>query len=262
MARPDEPIQPDETLEPFGQGRLWVIQKKQGYRFSLDAVLLSGLTDLREPEKVVDLGAGCGILALLLACRFPNSSFVGVELQPSLAALAVRNVRLNGFEGRIEIVQSDMQSLLQLYPPSSFEVVVSNPPYRPLASGRLNPAAERAIARHELQGSLELTARISQHLLGYGGRLYLIYPARRLVHLCRGLRLHRLEPKKMRLIHSLPGEEASLVWIEARKGGREDLKVLPPLVIYRGPGHYSPEMEKIFAYWSRFAENCPYACKY
>jgi tRNA1Val (adenine37-N6)-methyltransferase len=244
----ERPVPPDETCEPFGQGRLWVFQKKQGYRFSLDAVLLAGLTELRTDDRVADLGAGCGIVSLILACRFPQCLLVGVESQPTLAALAQRNVLENGLAGRIEILAEEMQNLPRHFPRESFAVVVSNPPYRPLGSGRLNPVAERAIARHELQGSLELAAQTADYLLPVGGRLALIYPAWRLVHLCWVLRSHRLEPKSLRLIHSRPGEEARLVWLEARKSGREELKILPPLMVYESQDRYSAEMEELFRF--------------
>jgi tRNA1Val (adenine37-N6)-methyltransferase len=246
--KPERPTPPDETCEPFGQGRLWVYQKKDGYRFSLDAVLLAGLTALRAGERVADLGTGCGIVSLILACRFPQCHLVGVESQPTLATLAERNVLENGLAGRIDILGAEMQNLPRLCPRESFAVVVSNPPYRPLGSGRLNPVAERAIARHELQGSLEVVARTAAYLLPAGGRLALIYPTWRLVHLCCLLRSHRLEPKSLRLIHSLPGEEARLVWVEARKNGREEVKILPPLLVYDSPGRYSAEMEALFSF--------------
>jgi tRNA1Val (adenine37-N6)-methyltransferase len=246
--KPEKPLPPDETCEPFGRGRLQIFQKKVGYRFSLDAVLLAGLTDLRDAERVADLGTGCGIVSLILACRFPQCLLVGVENQPTLAALAERNVLENNLTGHIVIVADEMQNLPQHFPQESFAVVVSNPPYRPLGSGRLNPVAERARARHELHGSLELVARAADYLLPAGGRLALIYPAWRLVHLCCLLRSHRLEPKFLRLIHSRAGEQARLVWVEARKSGREELKILPPLMIYESPGRYSAEMEELFSF--------------
>lgn len=237
---------PDETLEPFGQGRLWLFQKKQGYRFSLDAVLLAGLTSWRPPEKIMDLGAGCGIVSLILARRFPGASVVGVECQPDLADLARRNVLLNGLSKQVHIRALAMQDLPRHYPPAAFDLLVSNPPYRPVGAGRLNPDSQKAIARHELQGSLEVVAHSAAYLLPPRGRLAVLYPAWRLVHLCTVLRSHRLEPKTLRLIHSRPGEEACLVWLEARRNGREELKVLPPLVIYQTPGEYTGEMHRIF----------------
>jgi tRNA1Val (adenine37-N6)-methyltransferase len=249
IPKPEESIPADETLEPFGRGRsLWVLQKKAGYRFSLDAVLLAGLTNLRSGDRVADLGAGCGIVSLILACRFPHCSFIGIEKQPSLASLAERNVLLNGLAGQIHIKIKDMQKLRGYFPPQSFSAVVSNPPYRPLGSGRLNPTAEKAGARHELHGSLESVAGTADYLLPAGGRLAIIYPAWRLTHLCRVLRSFRLEPKTMCLIHSRPGEEAKLVWVEARKAGGEELKILPPLMVYASQGGYSAEMEELFSF--------------
>jgi tRNA1Val (adenine37-N6)-methyltransferase len=225
---------------------LWLFQKKQGYRFSLDAVLLAGLTACRPPEKVMDLGAGCGIVSLILARRFPECSLVGVECQPELAALAQRNILLNGLAGQVRIKALAMQDLPQQYPPAAVDLIVSNPPYRPLGAGRLNPDSQKAVARHELDGSLEVVAQAAAYLLPPRGRLAVLYPAWRLVHLCTMLRSHRLEPKTVRLIHSRPGEEACLVWLEARKNGREELKVLPPLMIYQPQGGYAAEMEEIF----------------
>ncbi len=236
---------PDETCEPFAQGRLWILQKKQGYRFSLDAVLLAGLVQLTGEETVVELGAGCGIVVLLLACRYTDLKLTAVELQPSLADLARRNIRLNALTDRITVLEADMTALPQLFPPGAFAVVLSNPPYRPLASGRLNPHPERATARHEVKGSLATVAQVAAYLLPTGGRLALIYPAWRLSHLITTLKEHRLEPKKLVCIHSRREEGAKLVFVEARRGGREDLKILPPLVIYQAAGRYTPEVARM-----------------
>ena len=249
ISEPARPIPADETLEPFGRGRrLWVWQEKSGYRFSLDAVLLAGLTDLHSGDRVADLGAGCGIVSLILACRFPHCSFLGVERQSSLASLAERNVLRNGLSGQIDIKNEEMQNLPGQCPPHSFAVVVSNPPYRPLGSGRLNPTAEKASARHELHGSLAHVAKTAAYLLPSGGRLAVIYPAWRLAHLCCVLRSFRLEPKTLCLIHSRPGEAAKLAWVEARKDGGEELKVVPPLLVYGSRGGYSAEMEELFSF--------------
>ncbi|OPX20497.1 MAG: hypothetical protein BZ151_03530 [Desulfobacca sp. 4484_104] len=243
---PDWTPGPDETLEPFAQGRLWLLQQKRGYRFSLDAVLLGALATLRSGERVIDLGTGCGIVVLWLACRFRDCSFTGVELQPALARLAEQNARLNGLADRVQIVQADMRGVAQHFPTAAFEVVVSNPPYRPLKAGRLNPDTEKAIARHELAGSLGTVAHAAAYLLPHGGRLYLIYPAWRLVSLCGILRTHGLEPKTLRFIHSRATAPASLIWLEARKHSREALQILPPLTIYDECGQYTSEAQACF----------------
>lgn len=237
---------PDETLEPFGHGRLWVLQKQRGYRFSIDAVLLAGLTELRPGDRVVDLGTGCGIIPLILACRFPQASFVGVESQPTLADLARRNVRLNGLDDRVAILPIAMQEVAQHLPPASCQVVVSNPPYRPLGAGRLNPQDEKALARHEVQGSLAAVAQAARYLLPDKGRLAVIYPAWRTVHLLSLLRAHRLEPKTLRFIQARAHSPASLVWVEARHRGREEVQIPPPLIIYEEKGRYTAQMAALF----------------
>lgn len=241
---PQLDVPPDETLEPFG--RLWVRQKKQGYRFSLDAVLLAGLTSVPAAARVMDLGTGCGIVSLILACRHPRISLVGVESQVSLADLAWRNVHFNGLAHRIRVCNLAMQEVAGHFPPASFDLVVSNPPYRPLGAGRLNPGTEKALARHELQGSLAMVAQAARYLLPSRGRLTVIYPAWRTVHLLSLLRSQRLEPKTICFIHSRPGVPACLVWLEARKDGREEVQILPPLVIYQDKKHYSAAMAAFF----------------
>ena len=236
---------PDETCEPFAQGRLRLLQKRRGYRFSLDAVLLAGLVNLSGRESVIELGTGCGIISLLLARRYPDLKLTAVELQPRLADLARRNVILNDLSDQITILEADMAALSRIFPAGAFAVCISNPPYRPLTSGRLNPDPEKAVARHEVKGSLATVVQAAAHLLPTGGRLALIYPAWRLAHLLITLRTRHLEPKKLLCVHSRPGEAAKLVYVEARHGGREELKILPPLVIYREDGRYTPELEQL-----------------
>lgn len=236
---------PDETCEPFAQGQLQLLQKKRGYRFSLDAVLLAGLVELNGQETVLELGAGCGIVSLLLARRYPGVHLTAVELQPQLADLARRNVLLNDLASQITILEADMTALPRQFPAGAFSVCISNPPYRPVASGRLNPNPEKAVARHELKGSLATVVQVAAQLLPAGGRLALIYPAWRLVHLLTTLKTGHLEPKKLVFIHSRQGEEAKLVFVEARQGGREALNILSPLVIYQEDGRYTPEVDRL-----------------
>jgi tRNA1Val (adenine37-N6)-methyltransferase len=206
-------------------------------------VLLAGLTDLRPGDRVIDLGTGCGIILLLLACRHPQSTFVGLECQDSLVELARKNVAINSLAPQVDILPGDMRSLPPELPPGAFDVVLSNPPYRPLGAGRLNPNSEKAIARHELRGSLETVAQAAASLLRVGGRLSVIYPVWRLATLFMVLRQHKLEPKAFRMIHSRAGEDAVLAWIEARKEGGEELRGLPPLFIYAADGGYTPEVQ-------------------
>ena len=219
---------PGETLDIFFNGKLQVIQKKKGYRFSVDAVVLSQFIRIRKDERVIDLGTGCGILPLLLSQTTKAHSFVGVEIQPALARCARKNVALNHLEDRVSILHRDFRQLKKVFPPGSFDVVLSNPPYRECRTGRINPSIERAIARHEIKGKLEDLISIASYLLPSRGRCYLIFPALRTVDLFVGLRNGKLEPKRIQFIHPRIGEEAKFILAESFKTSGVELKIMNP----------------------------------
>lgn len=225
------PPSPDETLDTFFDGRLQILQKKKGYRFSIDAVLLGQFSRIRKNEKVIDLGTGCGILPLLLSQNTKAHSFVGVEIQKELAELANKNVRLNHLEDRVWILQTDFRELKEAFPPGSFDVVLSNPPYRKCRTGRVNPAMDKAIARHEIKGTLEDLISIASYLLPPKGRCYLIFPALRTVDLLVVLRSQKLEPKRLQFVHPHVGEEAKFILSESIKDSGVELKVIDPLIL-------------------------------
>ena len=235
-----------ETLDSSFQGSLKIIQPKQGYRFSIDSVLLAGLTLVRPRDRVVDLGTGCGVIPLLLASRKSVNHITGIEVQESLVSVAKRNVRLNGFEHAISIVQADLRSLEVAELKGPMDLVVSNPPYGKLLSGRLNPDSEKAIARHELLANLGDVVRASARLLRHKGRLALIYPARRLANLLMELSSGGFAPKRLTFIHPTLDSEAKLVHLESVKGGGEELRVNKPFVIYLKDGNYTDEMNAIY----------------
>lgn len=227
-------------------GNLVIYQAKKGYRFSLDAVLLAGLARIKPGDRVVDLGTGCGVVPLILAYRGLGQSFTGLEIQPELAELAKKNVESNGFSDRISIVEMDYRDVASHFPAEGFDIALSNPPYRKVDSGRINPDRQRALARHELAGSISDVFSAAGFLLPRGGRLAVIYPATRLDHLLVTANKYGFSAKELTIIHSEPGGPGRLAFIECRKGGGEELKVAPPFFIYRSDGTYSEAMQAIY----------------
>ncbi len=225
------PLSPDETLDTFLNGKLQVLQKKKGYRFSLDAILLSQFVRIRKNERVIDLGTGCGILLLLLSQTTKTHSFVGVEIQQGLAECAQRNVVLNHLADRISILSQDFREIKRTFPPGSFDVVLSNPPYRKHQSGRINPSAEKAVARHEIKGTLHDLTSTASYLLPSKGRCYLIFPAVRTVDLFVALRAGKLEPKRLQFVYPRPEAEAKFVLSESIKTSGVELKIMNPFIL-------------------------------
>jgi len=225
---PEIKLRPDESIDDFMDGRLKLIQSKRGYRFSIDAILLSEFVSTKRGDMVIDLGTGCGIIPLVLLLTRPIGFAFGLEIQTELADQAARNALLNGFGQKMGVIVGDIKH--PPLAPSSADVVVCNPPYRQKDSGRINPDPQRAVARHEILASLDDILGIARKLLRAKGRLAMIYPAVRLVDILVRMRGFDLEPKRIRIVYPGLESEAKLALIEASSGGRGGLKILPPLM--------------------------------
>lgn len=229
MAKSWQVIKDDETLDDLLCGSLKVIQKRDGYRFSIDAILLADFVGVPRGESIIDLGTGCGIIPILLAHTTKVKRIVGVEVQKDLAEMASRSVELNNLSTRIQIFHEDLNNLMELFKAGSFDIVLSNPPYRKAHSGRINPHPQKALARHEIRCSLQDILKISRYLVKPRGKVYLIFPVVRLGDIISQLRETGLEPKKLQIVYPDMHSEGRLVLIEASKGGRGGLKILEPL---------------------------------
>lgn len=216
------------TLDSIKSVQLY--QRRAGYRFSIDAVWLDEFVRAKNVTQCVEMGTGSGIIALLLASRCPGMSITAVEIQPGLAELARNNAALNGFDGRISVIEADVRRLDQFLPASSADLVVSNPPYKKHGTGRPNPDDERLIARHEIHLSFQELCAAASRLLKNGGRFCVVHLAERSAELFAELRAARLEPKRARFVHPTADRAAKTVLIEAVKGGNPGLLVEPPLI--------------------------------
>jgi tRNA1Val (adenine37-N6)-methyltransferase len=244
---PSAALANDETLDALFGGELRLYQKKRGYRFSLDAILLADFATIRPGNKVIDLGTGNGVVPLILAYRYPSISVTGLEIQRQMADRAARSIQLNGYEDRIVIKHMDIASTAKRFKAESFDSVVCNPPYRQASSGRLSPSSERQIARHELKASLADFVRAAAFLLKNKGCFACIQLADRTVDLVSAMRSAGLEPKRLRAVHPFSDAKASMVLVEGVKSGRNGVDILPPLVIYDSAKIYSAELNAIAA---------------
>lgn len=237
---------PELTHDTFLNGRLKIRQLKSGYRFSIDSVILANLAAIKPGERILDIGAGCGVISLILAYRYPDIMIYGIEIQPDMAEVASRNISDNKLGHRVFIVNQDIRAILPEDTSGCVDVVICNPPHFEANSGRINPDLRLAIARHEIKMTLEDLIRAADRMLARAGRLIVFYPACRMPEIITRMRKAGIEPKKAVMIHSKPGENAIRVMIEGIKGGRPGLVVAPPFHIYDDTGRYGDATRSMF----------------
>ena len=238
----------DERIDDLQRNGYRIIQKKKGFCFGMDAVLLSGFAQVKEGEVAVDLGTGTGIIPILLEAKTKGKHFTGLEIQEEVAEMAGRSVRLNQLENRVDIVRGDIKEASRLFGKASFDVVTSNPPYMNDNHGLKNPELPKAIARHEVFCTLDDVCREASLLLKSGGRFYMVHRPHRLAEIITALKTYKLEPKRMKLVHPFVDKEANMVLIEAVRGGRSMMKVEAPIIVYREPGVYTQEIYDVYGY--------------
>jgi tRNA1Val (adenine37-N6)-methyltransferase len=239
-------VRREETIDELQAYGLKIAQPRHGYRFSLDPLLLSDFAGIREAEEAVDLGTGCGVIPLILARKAGEAGMTGIEMQEEMAVLAERNVRLNALSDRISIVHADVADIKNHFPASSFDLVVSNPPYRKRGTGRISPKPGRDDARHESTASLADFLAAAKYLVRLSGRICFIYHPSRITELLIEAAALKLAPLRLRMVHGSTDAEARMFLIEMVKGRKGDLKVLPPLLVYDADGEYTAEMKRIF----------------
>ena len=234
------------TTDTFFDGRIRVMQNRRGYRFSIDAVLLAYHAKPQAQQKALDLGTGCGIISLIMASRRSDLKIYAVEVQRELADLADANVHQNHLQDRIHVLCMDMKLLTLKMTSGPFDLIVSNPPYHKPGSGRINPDAQRAVARHEIKTSLIDVLQTTRRLLRTAGRFVTIFAAERTTDILSQMRNEQIEPKRLRMIHSNRDTDAKLILVEGIKAGRPGLKIAPPLFVYDGKGDYTTEVQQMF----------------
>lgn len=222
-----------QRIDEIGDG-LKIIQRPDLFAFGTDAVLLSKFATIYNGDRVIDLGTGTGFVPFGLIQRKRPSQITALELQPVLAQLCMQSVEMNDLTDLIKVVQGDLKSIRELFPPEGFDLATCNPPYLPVTGALLNKKESLAIARHELCCKLEDVIRAFAWLLRFGGKAALVHRPQRLTDILCLSRDYGLEPKRLQLVYPRPGQEANIVLVEAEKGAKPGLISLPPLIIREG----------------------------
>lgn len=225
-----------------------IIQDSEKFKFGIDAILLShfAFNQIRNNEKVIDLGTGNGIIPLMIANSRANS-IVGLEIQEENVELAKRSVELNQLEEKIQIIHGDIKTVEKKFTKHSFDVVVSNPPYMINEHGKQNPTEAKSIARHEVLCNLEDIISAVDYLLKPFGKFFMIHRPFRLPEIFSLLTKYKIEPKRMELVSPFLQKEPNLVLIEARKNANPRLQIEENLIVYEKPGIYTEKINQIYS---------------
>lgn len=237
----------DETLDDLQLNGIHIIQKKEGFRFGVDAVLLANFAKVKKGGTVVDLCTGTGIIPFIIKGKSQCGLIRGLEIQGEFVEMAKRSVVYNKFENQIEFIEADLKNHEILRGIGRVDVVTVNPPYKLYNSGILNDKDKNAIARHEICCTLEDVVAAARILLKDNGKLYMVHRPERLVDIFNLMRQYRIEPKRIKFIHPKPDKAPNIVLIEGQRDGGQFLKVEDPIYIHNEDNSYSKKIEEIYS---------------
>jgi len=226
-------IREDETLSPFIRGKIHIIQKKKGYRFNIDSILLSSFAKIKKKNgKIIDLGTGSGIVLLLISLKYKSLDFHALEIQESLFGIAKRNFQINHL--KVNLIKGDVRDIKNIYPPHYFDYVITNPPYYSINSVKPKNK-EISIAKFEIEAKTEDFIMAASYLLKDNGSFFMVNQSIRMPELIFLMKKNRLEPKRLRFIYPSIGENSTHFLVEAVKNAKEGCSVEKPLIIYKNP---------------------------
>lgn len=234
-----------ERIDDLLIGELKILQSEFEFCFSLDAILLAHFAMVRQGGQAVDLGTGTGVIPLLLTTR-GIGHVSGVEFSPSMAEMANRSIVLNQLEHKVKIIHGDLCKVKELLPAGECDLVVSNPPYRPVGGGFISPNDRVAMAKHEVTATLQDVVNAARYLLKTRGRFAMVHLPERMSEILVAMSQAGIEPKRLQLVHSTIDKKPKMLLIEGMRGAKPGLEVLPPLIVYQADGSYHDEIQKYY----------------
>lgn len=243
----DVELKENERIDDLEFKGLKIIQNEKGFCFGMDSVLLSDFAkNMKNNSTVLDLGTGTGIIPILLCGKTNLKKVVGIEIQQDVANMAKRSSQLNNLQDRFEVVNTNIIDLKNIYEKQSFDVIVTNPPYKKENTGITNENEAKLISRHEITANLEDFISISKDLLKDKGEFYMVHRPERLVDILSLMRKYKIEPKILKFVSPNKNKEPNLILIKGIKNANSFLKVEKNLYVYNEDGKYTNEILKIY----------------
>ena len=243
----DVELKENERIDDLEFKGLKIIQNEKGFCFGMDSVLLSDFAkNMKNNSTVLDLGTGTGIIPILLCGKTNLKKVVGIEIQQDVANMAKRSSQLNNLQDRFEVVNTNIIDLKNIYEKQSFDVIVTNPPYKKENTGITNENEAKLISRHETTANLEDFISISKDLLKDKGEFYMVHRPERLVDILSLMRKYKIEAKILKFVSPNKNKEPNLILIKGIKNANSFLRVEKNLYVYNEDGKYTNEILKIY----------------
>ncbi|AAK78287.1 tRNA1(Val) A37 N6-methylase TrmN6 [Clostridium acetobutylicum] len=236
----------DETLDDLQIKDIHIIQKKEGFRFGVDAVLLANYAKVKSNQTVIDLCSGTGIIPFIIQGKKSPRHITGIEIQEDMVQMANRTVLYNKFQEKIKFINEDIKNLAELKKLERVDVVTVNPPYKLRNSGIVNEFDKNAIARHEICCTLEDVIKAARTLLKDNGRLFMVHRPERLADILCLMREYKIEPKSIKMVYPSVNKAPNIVLIEGQRDGGAFLKWEKSLYIHKENGEYTEELNEIY----------------
>lgn len=216
------------------------------HTFGTDAVLLSDFSNPKRNDKTLEFGTGCGIVSLLWCRGNAPAQIHALELQEDAVDLVNMAIAENGLENRLTIQQGDLKKVERYYNKGYYDLVVMNPPYKKANDGVMTPIPGLAIARHELECTLDDICFSAAKVLNFGGRFCMCHRPSRLSEVLVAMVKNGIEPKRLRFVQQRFDLAPNLILIEGKKGGQEGIVVEAPLIMEQQDGTPSAEIARIY----------------
>ena len=242
----DVKINVDEGVDDLQLNGLKLIQKQQGFRFGVDAVLLSHFANIKSRHRVIDLCTGRGIVPFLAYGKYAPKEVIGLEIQEDMVEMANRSSVLNNTTDIVKFVHGDLKDKSLLDSLGKFDVLTVNPPYKLNNAGIINPNDKLAIARHEVMCTLEDVIVAARRLLKDNGRMFIVHRPERLADIFGLMRKYKIEPKRVRMVQPNTKKAPNIVLVEGQRDGGAFLKWEETLYVYDDNGKYSEEIDRIY----------------
>ncbi|MBQ7579593.1 MAG: methyltransferase [Clostridia bacterium] len=237
-------LKEDEEICDLQCEGLVLIQKKSGYSFTTDAVLLANFIKEKEGLTIVEFCAGSGVISILLTAKIHPQKIYAIEIQENMADMCARSVKLNGLKN-IEVVNSSFQNFTK-NSGAMPNIIVANPPYFKAKEGRLPKKEEVLKARFEIDMDISSLIISAKKMLTSGGSLYLVHRTERKTEIVKELEKQGFYIKKLCYCFPKKSKPSHIFLVQAVLNEKCETEILEPIILCNEDGTETDMIKRIY----------------